>query len=89
MKEECTENIFRLFTVLKCRLMFQTFCFYDKFTAFSTSRGILPGTFLFFTEVILMPDQKEYYMRRALALAARGAGHVDPNPCLLYTSRCV
>ena len=27
-----------------------------------------------------MPDQKEYYMRRALALAARGAGHVDPNP---------
>ena len=60
--------------------MFQTFCFYDKFTAFSTSRGILPGTFLFFTEVILMPDQKEYYMRRALALAARGAGHVDPNP---------
>ena len=60
--------------------MFQIFCFYDKFTAFSTSRGILPGTFLFFTEVILMPDQKEYYMRRALALAARGAGHVDPNP---------
>ena len=27
-----------------------------------------------------MPDQKEYYMRRALTLAARGAGHVDPNP---------
>ena len=27
-----------------------------------------------------MPDQKEYYMRRALALAARGAGHTDPNP---------
>ena len=60
--------------------MFQIFCFYDKSTAFSTSRGIFPGMFLFFTEVILMPDQKEYYMRRALALAARGAGHVDPNP---------
>ena len=71
--------------------MFQIFCFYDKSTAFSTSRGIFPGTFLFFTEVILMPDQKEYYMRRALALAARGAGHVDPNPmvgCVIVKDVC-
>lgn len=39
-----------------------------------------PRDVLFLSEVILMPDEKEYYMHRALALAARGAGQVDPNP---------
>ena len=27
-----------------------------------------------------MQEQKQEYMRRALALAQRGAGHVNPNP---------
>ena len=27
-----------------------------------------------------MQEQKQEYMRQALALAQRGAGHVNPNP---------
>ena len=73
---------FRLFAVLKRILCFRFFVF----MAFRPEASAF-GAFFHFTartgcsdEVIRLQNQTETYMRRALDLAKRGAGHVSPNP---------